>query len=163
MLKDISTERLILEPMRKEDAAFIRELVNTEGWLKFIGDRNIHSEADALAYIERIINAPNIKYWVVRTKETGQRTGIITLIKRDYLEHSDIGFAFLPAYAGKGYAFEASKAVLDMVRSAPEHSTILATTMPANESSIRLLNRLGLHFDKEIEVAGEILHVFRCG
>lgn len=86
--------------------------------------------------------------------------GVITLIKKVYLDHHDIGFAFLPEYAGKGYAYEAAVSVLKDVINDPAHSTILATTVKDNSSSIKLLEKLGLRFEKEIKVADMQLFVY---
>ena len=156
----ITTDRLLIEPLALTYNTFILELVNSNGWLEFIGDRNVHSEDEALAYIQKIKDNPNITYWVARLKETNTPTGVITLIKRDYLEHHDIGFAFLPVVANKGYAYEAAKAVLSEIIKNAAHSHILATTMAANSSSIRLLEKLGLQFNKEIEVENKKLQLY---
>ena len=160
METSITTDRLLIEPLALSDNTFIFELVNSKGWIEFIGDRNVHSEDDVLAYIQKIKDNPNITYWVARLKDISTPTGIITFIKRDYLEHHDIGFAFLPLFANKGYAYEAAKAVLSEVINNAEHSHILATTMATNFSSIKLLEKLGLDFDKEIEVNDEKLQLY---
>src|SRR5438309_2242312 len=108
----LTTERLLVNPLTVTDAKFILELVNTEGWITFIGNRNITSEAEAGAYIQKILANPDTSYWVVKLQENGDAIGIVTYIKRDYLEHPDIGFAFLPTIAKTGYAYEAKQAVL---------------------------------------------------
>ena len=146
--------------LTSDDHEFIMALVNTKGWIKFIGDRNVHSKDDALAYIQRISAMQNLIYWVVRLTENGTPVGIISFIKRTYLDHFDIGFAFLPEFNGNGYAYEAAKGVLAVTGKHPEYSTILATTIPQNLQSIKLLTKLGLHFEKEIEVENEKLHVY---
>jgi RimJ/RimL family protein N-acetyltransferase len=102
----------------------------------------------------------NLYYWVVCLKDNLAPIGIITFMKRTYLDHFDIGFAFLPQYNGKGYAYEAAKEVLSIVSEMPEHSIVLATTLPDNISSIRLLTKLGLCFVREIEVGSEKLYVY---
>lgn len=86
--------------------------------------------------------------------------GIITFIKRDYLDHYDIGFAFLSKYTGKGYAYEATIAILKDVVKSPTHTHILATTVKGNVSSIKLLEKLGLRFDREITREGDLLAVY---
>ena len=96
----------------------------------------------------------------MRLKDTPTPLGIISFLKRHYLEHFDIGFAFLPEYNGCGYAYEAAEKVLSIASQQAEYSTILATTIPQNIASIKLLNKLGLHFEREIEVANDILHVY---
>jgi [ribosomal protein S5]-alanine N-acetyltransferase len=158
--KHFTTQRLSIAPLAPADDEFIFQLLNTEGWKRFIGDRHIYSVADAATYINRILANSNVSYWVVALKHTKERIGIVTFIKRHYLEHHDIGFAFLPAYGKCGFAYEATSAVLKqiMLEYCPAH--VLATTVPGNSSSIKLLQKLGLAFMKEIEVDKEILHLY---
>src|SRR4051794_25146970 len=104
----VVTSRLMIKPLTLEDNNFIFELVNTKGWLKFIGKRNITSLHESSAYIQRILENENIFYWVVKLRDNQHSIGIITYIKRTYLDHHDIGFAFLPKFCNKGYAYEAT-------------------------------------------------------
>ena len=150
MQTNYKTERLLLRAMNTDDAAFIAELLNTAGWIKFIGDRNVRTSEDAGNYIQKILTNPAISYRVVTLQEDETAIGVVTFIKRDYLDHHDIGFAFLPAYNKQGYAFEATKEVLTDLLNTGEYSTILATTIPENISSIQLLKKLGFTFSKQI-------------
>jgi [ribosomal protein S5]-alanine N-acetyltransferase len=156
----VATVRLGLKIISETDNSFMYKLVNSPGWLQFIGDRNVRSVEDASTYINKILNMENLSYWVVRIKEDNTPIGIVSFLKRNYLEHFDIGFAFLPAYNGNGYAYEATKAILDIVMLEPKHEKILATTIPSNISSIKLLNKLGLHFERELDVDKQILHIY---
>lgn len=156
----LSTSRLQLDLLRPDDHEFMRALVNTPGWIQFIGDRNVHSKEDALAYIDRIMNTRDLYYWVVRTKEGNTPIGVVSFLKRDYLDHFDIGFAFLPEAQGFGYAQEGANGVLDMVRPQPEYQPVLATILPHNVNSVRLLGKLGLRFEREMKVNGEVLHIY---
>ena len=156
----LKTDRLLIAPLATNDNSFILELVNTDGWIKFIGNRNITSEIEATNYIQKIIDNPNTNYWLVKLKDNQTKIGIITFIKRDYLEHHDIGFAFLPNFTNNGYAYEATSAVLKNVIQDGNHKQILATTIPENISSIKLLKKLGLCFNKEIEIDKKKLHVY---
>jgi ribosomal-protein-alanine N-acetyltransferase len=160
MASSITTERLLIKQLNIHDNNFIFELVNTEGWIKFIGNRNITSPLDASAYIKKILDNKNIFYWVVYLKNSHKKVGIITFIKRDYLVHHDIGFAFLPQFSKQGFAYEAASAVLRALIKKQKPSHILATTIPENISSIKLLQKIGLAFEKEIEVEKEKLHVY---
>ena len=155
-----TTARLNIEPLDTKDASFIFELLNSSGWLKFIGDRNIHSENDAVAYILKIIANPNCQYWVFRIKEINTPIGIITLIKRDHFEHPDIGFAMLPKYEKLGYTFEASKHILNELVRNRAYSQIIAITLKDNFKSIRLLEKLGLTFEKIVKDAEEELMLY---
>lgn len=155
------TDRLLLEPLSENDDDFIIELMNTDGWIKFIGNKNIHSKIDAVAYIKKINSNQNIIYWTIKIKDGKSIIGIVTLIKRDYLEHKDIGFAFLPNFSNKGYAYEATNAVLTYLVKHNAFTDILAETLPENISSIKLLRKLGLRFEKEMEIENQTLHIYR--
>ncbi len=151
MQQTYTTNRLQLNRLSPRDNQFIFELLNTEGWIQFIGNRNIETMDDAIKYIQKIMNNPNLVYWVVQLKDTTNRIGLITFIKRDYLDHHDIGFAFLPQHANNGYAFEAAKTVLTDLLQDKQHKTILASTLPNNVQSIKLLKKLGLQFVNTFE------------
>ena len=91
MQNSYTTKRLSLDELSLTDDEFIVNLVNTPEWIRFIGDRNIKSTGDAKIFIQKIRDNPKANYWVV--KLPGKiRIGIITFIKREYLEYFDIGF-----------------------------------------------------------------------
>jgi ribosomal-protein-alanine N-acetyltransferase len=160
-MKDkFETERLVLTKLAPQYASFIKELLNTAGWIKYIGDRNIKTIADAEKYIKNISDNPGINYWVVSLKATGVELGIITFIKKDYLEHHDIGFAFLPQYSGKGYAYEAADEVLNYARNELKIQPVIAVTIPENEGSIKLLKKLGFSFEKTLTRENEVLNIY---
>jgi RimJ/RimL family protein N-acetyltransferase len=160
MRSHISTGRLCLDLVNESDAAFMLVLLNTKSWIRFIGDRNVHTLEDSTAYIRKLLEYKNLHYWVVRLKESHDPMGIISFMKRDYLEHFDIGFAFLPEYNGKGFAKEAAKAVLDIAAGEPGHKNVLATTIPENDRSIGLLEKLGFRFSHTTHDGETLLHVY---
>lgn len=155
----LATPQLVLHPLATTDADFILQLLNTDGWKQFIGNRLVTTVEEAIAYIERIAGNANTIYWVVRLKPNKIPIGLVTFIKRDYLPHADIGFALLPQYTGKGYAYEATNAVLNHAIENGE-TTLQAITLPENTASINLLKKLGFAFEREIEENGEKLQVF---
>ena len=140
-----------------EDAEFIRELLNEPSFIQNIGDRGVRTKADACRYI---LNGPVVSYdrlgfglYLVALKETDTSIGICGLVKRDTLEDVDIGFAFLPKSWGKGYAYESATAVMEYGRKVVGLKRIVAVTAPGNESSIRVLRKLGLRFEKMIRMS----------
>jgi RimJ/RimL family protein N-acetyltransferase len=159
-VETIETERLTLAEVDFTHTSFIFELLNTPGWLAFIGDRNIQSLEDASNYVQKIQDSEVINYWVASLKETGTPVGIVTYVKRDYLEHWDIGFAFLPQYAKQGYAYEAAKRILKEVLKNPFSNRIVATVLKENIRSIKLLEKLGLTFQEEIHVDEKALLLY---
>ena len=99
--------------------------------------------------------ASAIHEWRLPTGAENIPIGVISFMKRDYLENFDIGFAFLPVCSGQGYAYEAAKEILSMMRTNPAYETILATTIPDNTNSIKLPEKLGFSFEEEIK-AGDL-------
>lgn len=160
MQNNFKTDRLDLSALTLSDAGFIFELVNTPGWIRFIGDRNIKTDEDANHYTQKIIDNPDVSYFVVKLREEQVPIGIITLIKREYLEHPDIGFAFLPNYMKQGYAFEAASVVLNTMIKDPRHTQVLATTIKENTGSVRLLEKLGFFFNKDFEAENQQLRLY---
>jgi ribosomal-protein-alanine N-acetyltransferase len=147
----IATHRLHIRPMTTLDNEFVWNLLNSDAWIQYIGNRNINSLADADAYIDKIRNNSNVCYWTVGTKGEGERAGLVTLIQRDYLDAFDIGFAFLPEYWGCGYAFEAVTAVLQHLSLVRPQEKIYAVTLPENAASIKLLGKLGFELDRKLD------------
>lgn len=156
----METERLNIKPLALNDAEFMMELMNSAGWIKFIGDRNIHTQTDAVNYIQKIQKNEDYTCLVFTIKETETPIGIVTIIKRDNLEHPDIGFALLPQYGKLGYSFEASKKVLHELIKSQMYSKILAITVKDNDKSISLLEKLGFNFIEEKTENDEVILVY---
>jgi RimJ/RimL family protein N-acetyltransferase len=151
----LETQRLVVRPFTINDAAFVHALVNDPDWLKHIGDRNVHSLEDARGYIETRVLASyernGFGMWVV-CLPSGEPIGTCGLIQREGFEDADIGFAFLPAYRGKGYALESAKAVMSHGTSVLGMKRIVAIVSPANEPSIRILEKIGMKFEGMIRM-----------
>lgn len=160
MMTPIITSNLFFEELSLSDAPFIFELLNTPGWKQFIGERHVHNLQDANAYVHKIMANPAVTYFMLKLNNSKIPIGMLSIIKRDYLPHHDIGFAFLPEYTGKGFAYEAASALLKHPATPAAHAKILATSLKENVRSIRLLEKLGLVFEKEIIVGEETLLLF---
>lgn len=157
-MKILETERLILRQMRIEDAEFIFELVNEPAFIRNIGDKGVRTLEDARNYI---LNGPVASYakfgfglYLVALRETGEAIGICGLLKRDSLEDVDIGFALLEKFRRKGFAYESAAAVTKYGRDSLRLKRIVAITSPDNEGSMRVLEKIGLRFDRMIRMPG---------
>lgn len=144
----IETPRLRLRRFAPGDAAFVLALVNDPDWLANIGDRNVRSLDDARRYLEERVIAMYERLghgmYLVEAKPAGTPIGMCGLVKRPGLDDVDIGFAFLPAWRGQGFAREASEAVLAHGHGDLGLARIVAIVAMANERSIRLLEKIGL-------------------
>ncbi|UEG53321.1 GNAT family N-acetyltransferase [Mucilaginibacter daejeonensis] len=160
----LHTPRLTISKFTVADAPFILELVNTPTWIRFIGDRNIHTLTEAEAYV---LNGPMASYekhgfglYRVALTITGQPIGMCGILKRNTLDMPDIGYALLPAYEGKGYAYEAAWAVMDHAFNELGLPQVAAITDPSNQRSIALLEKLGMTYSKMITSGDRELMLF---
>lgn len=144
----LETNRLLIRPIQETDAAFMLILMNTRGWLDYIGDRHITSLLLAKKYIAGLLREGKSHYFVVLEKDSGKEVGVLSLVQRDYLEYVDLGFAFLPQFHGKGMAFEAASSLMARVKDI--NQTILAVTTPDNTASQALIEKLNFSFLKTI-------------
>lgn len=155
----LETDRLRLRHLTASDAPFIVALLNDPDWLRYIGDRGVRTDEQAVAYIE---SGPRRSYadrgfglYLVERKTGGEAIGLCGLIKRDFLADIDLGFAFLPRFRGAGYAFEAAVGVLRYAGAALRLSRVVAITALDNEPSARLLQKLGFCAERLIAYPGE--------
>jgi len=158
-LKVLETDRLNLRWLSTDDAKFILELLNEPSFLRFIGDKGVRTLDDARDYI---LNGPVNMYnqlgfgmYLTELKDGGVPIGICGLLKRDGLEDVDIGFAFLPKFWGRGYAYESAAAVMAFGKTVLGLNRIVAITSPDNYASGRLLEKLGLRFARMIHLSND--------
>ena len=152
----IQTERLTLNHLDENDADFMVALLNSPGFLAYIGDRGVRTAADAIVYIQ---DGPVKSYlengfglYRVSLRDTGEVVGVCGLVKRPQLEHVDIGYALLPQYLGCGYATEACRAVMQEAKD-KNVGPVVAIVDPNNEPSIAILKKLGLTFQSNIQLS----------
>jgi RimJ/RimL family protein N-acetyltransferase len=155
----LETERLNLRRLDAGDAAFILELLNEESFLRNIGDKGVRTIEGAVQYI---LKGPVESYarhgfglWLVELKDEGTPAGICGLVKRDTLPDADIGYAFLARFRSRGYASESAAAVLSYASKALGLRRVLAITNQDNEGSIRVLEKIGLKFERLVRLSDD--------
>lgn len=157
--KVYETERLILRPMSPEDKDFIFELYNAPKFIQYIGDRNIKTIEDAENYIKNRF-MPQIERlgygnYLVVTKEGNHKIGGVGIFEREGLDIVDIGYSLLERFEGKGYAYEAAQKVKSIGMEEFGLSKISAIISKDNVSSQKLIEKLGLKFQKYVTLPGE--------
>ncbi|WDF47676.1 GNAT family N-acetyltransferase [Chryseobacterium sp. KACC 21268] len=153
-MKNYETERLILKPADLEDADFFLELYNLPSFIKHIGDRNLRTKEDAEQYITNRF-LPQIEKlgfgnYVVIHKELNEKIGAVGVFVREGIDVPDIGFSFFPDFEGKGYAYESAVNLMEIVKTEFGIEKLSAMTSDENLSSQRLIERLGLTFQRYV-------------
>ena len=154
-MKPIETTRTILRELTADDAEFMLDLLNQPSFIKYIGDRNVRDVEQARDYIETRFIASYKKFgfglYLVELKQDNAPIGINGFVKRDSLPDADIGFAFLPQFCGQGYAVESAHAAMQYGKDILGLKRVLAITSQDNESSGKLLEKIGLKFESLIK------------
>lgn len=152
-----SSERLIIRHLDLNDAEFIFQLLNQDSWLRFIGDKQIHDLDAARKYLTEgplaMYQQHGFGLFAVQRKMDNQVIGLCGLIKRDTLPDIDIGFAFLDEFSGLGYAHEAALSIKDYAQNTLKLTRLIAIVNPANQRSMRLLEKIGLAFESQISLS----------
>jgi [ribosomal protein S5]-alanine N-acetyltransferase len=167
----LETPRLALREFVLEDAAFILQLVNEPGFLRFIGDKGVGNLEDARNYLRRgpidsyHRNGFGLYATCLRSDAGAEPLGMCGLVKREGLQDPDVGYAFLQRHWGRGYAVESAAAAIDYGTRTLKLPRILAITSPDNWGSIRVLEKIGMRFDRLIQWAegGEQVKLFSLG
>lgn len=155
-MRPLQTERLELREGRDDDAPFILALQSDPDWLRFIGDRGVRDLETARSYVSRLRGSyaqHGFGLWVVTLRD-GTPVGLCGLVRRETLPHVDLGFAFLPAHRGHGYAREAAKATVERATELGL-TPLLAICSQDNVRSRSLLEKLGFRFDKLVKLGDD--------
>lgn len=162
----VETDRLILRELDSAThAEFIFEMLNTPKFIKYIGDRGVRSVEQARDFIDDRYRASYLDHgyglYAVEQKTDAAAVGICGFVRRDYLEHPDIGFAFLPQFERQGYGFESAAAMLHYGKESLKFTRVFAITSQDNDVSGKLLSKLGFNFDGKIKTPdGEELKLY---
>jgi RimJ/RimL family protein N-acetyltransferase len=152
----LETDRLALRWITTDDAEFMLELLTDPAWLKFIGDRGVRDVEGAREYLAKgpieMYARTGFGLYLTELKRDGTPIGLCGLVKRDTLDDVDIGFAFLPRFRSQGYAYEAASATMGYARDALGLRRVVAIATPDNHASARLLERLGLRFERMVRL-----------
>lgn len=165
-MKILETERLLLRELDSAiDAEFIFELLNTPKFIKYIGDRGVRSVEHARKFIDNRYRTSYREHgyglYAVEQKTDATAVGICGFVKRDYFDHADIGFAFLPQFERQGFGFESAEAMMSYGRDSLTFKRVFAITSQDNDVSGKLLAKLGFNFNGMFTTPdGELLKLY---
>ncbi len=149
------TERLTVRELTDADAGFYFAMLTDPDFKVNIADRGVRSEAQALDNMQdRVFTSYEVHgfgMWLVCRRDSGEAVGIAGLVKRDFLEHVDLGYAFLPVGRGEGFATEAARGVMEFAQRRFGLTRLAAITAPHNQASIRVLERLGFVHQGQVQ------------
>lgn len=155
----VETERLRMRELKEDGARFVLRMLTEPAVIENIGDRGVKTVEDALEFVRRgpwtNQPRPGLGHFLVEENASGEPTGTCGLLYRENLDVIDVGFAFLPEFWGRGYATEAAKAMLEYGYETLGIERIVGLTSPKNAGSIRVLEKLGMSFERELKMWDE--------
>lgn len=144
----IQTKRLILRKVTASDAAFYLDLFTDPGFIANINDKGLNNVQQVKHYLEEKVIpeycVAGMGFFTVIEASTNKPIGVSSILQRKETAYKDIGYAFLPAGRGKGYATEATLHMMHYANNVLKESKIIALTSPKNTASQRVLEKL--HF-----------------
>jgi RimJ/RimL family protein N-acetyltransferase len=159
----LETPRLLLRHFTLDDAAFILRLLNEPSFIQNVGDKGVRTREQASGYLR---DGPIKSYqthghglYLVALKEPLQPIGMCGLLKRDQFDEVDLGYAFLPEFWSKGFAYESASAVLSYGLNVWGRAKTLAIVSPDNSASIKVLEKLGFAFSHYVRMQPEASEV----
>jgi [ribosomal protein S5]-alanine N-acetyltransferase len=152
------TERLSVRRIGIEDAGFMLAMLNDPGFLANIGDRGVRTIEQATDYVRGRVLASYAAHgfgmFLVALKEGDEPVGMVGFVRREGLDGPDLGFAFFAEHVGKGYGYEAARALLDWGHDVLALGPLLAITAIHNETSAALLRKLGFEERGRVPIPG---------
>jgi RimJ/RimL family protein N-acetyltransferase len=155
----MQTERLKLRRLNIGDAELMLAVWNDPAFIRYVGDRGIRNIDDARQTLMDVALRMYAEYgygpYRVALKSDDSPIGTCGLFRREGLDDVDIGFAILPEFCGRGYAYEAAQAVVLHARNDIGLARVTALVSTDNAVSIGLIEKLGLTFERMVRLPGE--------
>lgn len=163
----LQTARLLLRPLTVEDAPAYWPLVSNAEILRHVGETPRGSLDEVITVLRERPLADYARHGYGRLgvveRESGRMIGWCGLkVVPELGGEVDIGYRLLPEYWGRGYATEAGRAVIAHGFEQLQLARIVGMTVAANVDSARVLEKLGLRFERELQMPGhaELVRLF---
>lgn len=165
----IETERLLLRKPRLEDAEALVEVIGDAETMRYIGDGSTGDLAAAERAIEKWLarwEANDIGFFILERRDDHRfvgRAGFLVwdpdtwmVAELDDRSEVEIGWTLARSCWGHGYATEAALALRDWT----DRRRLISLIQDGNERSVRVAEKLGEHYERDVEVRGMPTRLF---
>ncbi len=149
----LTTKRLLLRTFAESDVPYFYRLNADPKVMQYTGDVPFKSLKEARQFIKnyRAYTQHGYGRWTVILKENQEYLGWCGLKYSPEKKETDIGFRFLQQHWNRGYATEAAQACLRYGFQDLGLTKIVGRAMSDNHASIRVLEKIGMRFEKYFE------------
>lgn len=152
MKQILETNRLLLRELNSEDAENFYLLNLNPNVTKYTGNSAFKNIKEAKAFLENYQDYKQNGYgrWAVINKGTDKFIGWCGLKFGEIKNETDIGFRFFEEEWNKGYATESAIGCLKYGFEKLNLNRIVGRAMKENIGSIKVLEKIGLKYEKDI-------------
>lgn len=162
----LETRRLRLRPFRADDFDNLRLIDSNPVVMKYLGAGVPRSEDRTRDLLNKHLNdyeKLGFGLYAVEDKDTEEfmgRAGLIPWELEGSLEW-EIGYTFLEPFWGKGYASEVAIFMRDWAKNNLDRDYVISLIHPENKASIRVTEKSGSYFWKEVTINGHHALTYR--
>jgi RimJ/RimL family protein N-acetyltransferase len=159
----LETQRLLLRPFRPTDFEPYADMCADPEVMRYMGDRGVLNREDAWRHMAMLVGHWQLRgygMWAVEERATSTFIGRVGLHFPDGWPDQELGWAVARSHWSNGFAFEAASAALVYAFDSLHWPRVISLIDPANRRSIRLAQRLGEQFEKEVEVRGHRVSLY---
>ena len=153
MKEILQTERLLLRELNPDDAENFYKLNLNPNVIKYTGNSAFKDIDEAKEFLENYqdYKLNGFGRWAVIEKSTNEFLGWCGLKYDKNLDETDIGFRFFEEHWNKGLATESAKACINFGFENLNLKSIVGRAMSENIASIKVLEKIGLKFEREFD------------
>jgi len=159
----LETERLILRELTPKDSRYFYELNLSPNVIKYTGDKAFETIMEAEKFLKKYTDYQinGFGRWAVTDKSNNEFLGWCGLKYVADLDETDIGFRFFEKHWNKGFATESAKACIKYGFENLNLKTIIGRAMKENVASIKVLEKLGMNYEKEFDFDEHLGLIYR--
>ncbi|EEF25578.1 conserved hypothetical protein [Ricinus communis] len=153
----LATERLTLRAYRRADFALFAEHLMHPDSAAHLGQADRATAWRIFTAHAGLWVIDDAGWWAIEDKHSGQLVGNIGAFFREQSGVMELGWNTYRAYWGKGIASEAARAVLQYAFEVRAEAQVRALIAPDNTASRRVAERLGMRYEKDVELHGKVI------
>jgi RimJ/RimL family protein N-acetyltransferase len=147
----LETARLLMRPVADDDLDAIAALYADADVMRYIGLRGpltYEQTRERVAFMVDHWRKHGFGMWSLRLKDGGEFVGRCGLRTMDNTTEIELGYTLARAFWGRGYATEASRAVVRHAFDTLKLKRLVAIADPANTASVNVMKKLGMAFER---------------
>lgn len=160
---EISTERLLLRRMTKDDTRNLMEIFSDPEAMRYYPSTKNESETmEWIEWTQKNYDKYGVGLWIVEDKVTGEFLGQCGIVPQevDGVIEMEIGYLFVRRVWGKGYATEAALACKNYGFEKLKFNRMVSLPDVNNIPSTKVAERIGMQVMKTIIKWGKEVYVY---